>query len=236
MLRWFRLSLAFLWTLVFFALCPLIALFRPFHHNNSFLASRILTCVGLPILGIKVQKMPSQKTPDIHSSVIILNHQHLIDIFVIGAVLPPYTVMIGKKELSYVPFLGLAFRLTGNIFINRTNKTKALASIKKAKQLLNQQGQNILIMPEGTRSNGRGLLPFKKGPFHLAIQTQAPIQPIVTSDYYGRLDFNAWSAGTIKFTMIDVIPTQGLTAQDVPRIRELAYQRMQAKITQFKES
>ena len=149
MLRWFRLSLAFLWALIFFILCPLIALFRPFHRNNSFLVSKILARIGLPILGIKVQNMPPQKTLDIHSSVIILNHQHLLDIFVIGAVIPPHTVMIGKKELSYIPFLGLAFWITGNIFINRTNKIKALTSIKKAKQLLNQQRQKYFDHARG---------------------------------------------------------------------------------------
>lgn len=40
------------------------------------------------------------------------------------------------------------------------------------------------MFPEGTRHNGSTLLPFKKGAFHVAIESQTPLQPIVVSRYY----------------------------------------------------
>jgi len=73
---------------------------------------------------------------------------------------------------------------------------------------------------------GRGLLPFKKGPFITAIKAQIPIIPIVISSYVGKLHFNKWHAGTIIVDVLPTLPTAGLTPEDAGQIKDHTYKLM----------
>lgn len=90
---------------------------------------------------------------------------------------------IARKEVLYLFPFGLAAYLWGTLFINRSNKNDSLNKLNKESRAINERACKLLFFPEGTRHQGDQLLPFKKGSFHIAIQSQSMIQPVVVSKY-----------------------------------------------------
>lgn len=84
---------------------------------------------------------------------------------------------------------------------------------------MRSERQSVFIFPEGTRSYAEKpeLLPFKKGAFHLAVQAQVPIVPIVCANYSHVLNVKKkrFSPGVVDVSVLPPIPTKGLTAADV---------------------
>ncbi|EFP91768.2 1-acylglycerol-3-phosphate O-acyltransferase [Puccinia graminis f. sp. tritici] len=119
------------------------------------------------------------------SHVLVGNHQSMIDILYLGRIFPKTCVVMAKKELKYTPLLGQYMALSRAVFVDRHNRTTALETFQKVGADMKKYGLNLFIFPEGTRSNTTkpSLLPFKKGAFHLSIQSQLPIIPIVCENY-----------------------------------------------------
>ena len=92
-------------------------------------------------------------------------------------------VVVGKKSLQYAGPFGLAMYLGGAIFVDRAKSSKGREAINEAGQKAKESGCSLFLFPEGTRHRGGGLLPFKKGAFHVALDVQMPILPIVVSEY-----------------------------------------------------
>lgn len=106
------------------------------------------------------------------------NHQSHLDIPILYATLPSRTIrMLGKKELFKIPLWGRGLEAAEFISVDRTNHARAVQSIDRAKQLLND-GVSIYLAPEGTRSRTGKIAPLKKGGFHLARDTETPIVPV----------------------------------------------------------
>lgn len=76
-----------------------------------------------------------------------------------------------------MPLLGRAMRMARLVAIDRVNKEAAIASVRNAAEVI-QSGLDMTVFPEGTRSRDGRLLPFKKGPFYMAIETGVPIVPV----------------------------------------------------------
>ncbi|MDE9448418.1 1-acyl-sn-glycerol-3-phosphate acyltransferase, partial [Xenorhabdus bovienii] len=94
-------------------------------------------------------------------------------------------------------FFGQLYWLTGNILINRENRTKAHGTISQVVNQIKKHQISVWMFPEGTRSRGRGLLPFKTGAFHAAIAAGVPIVPVCVSSTHGKIKFNRWNNGTV---------------------------------------
>ncbi|MNX83828.1 1-acyl-sn-glycerol-3-phosphate acyltransferase [compost metagenome] len=105
------------------------------------------------------------------------NHESLMDIPLIFATAPRAPRMVAKAELFKVPIWGPALKVAGFIPVDRKNRTQAFASLKEGGAQMGQ-GVDVWIAPEGTRSRDGSLLPFKKGGFMLALQTNAKIVPV----------------------------------------------------------
>lgn len=112
-----------------------------------------------------------------HSYLFMSNHESLMDIPLIFATAPRPPRMVTKAELFKVPIWGTALKLGGFIAVDRKNRTQAIKSLMRAKELMDS-GINVWIAPEGTRSRDGSLLPFKKGGFMLALDTGATIVPV----------------------------------------------------------
>jgi 1-acyl-sn-glycerol-3-phosphate acyltransferase len=111
---------------------------------------------------------------------VMSNHQSLYDIPVLFHVLGPNIRMIAKKELFRVPIFGNALAAAGFVAIDRGNRASAIRDLERARALL-ANGTHVWIAPEGTRSVSGKLLPFKKGGFHLALESELPILPVTLS-------------------------------------------------------
>jgi 1-acyl-sn-glycerol-3-phosphate acyltransferase len=68
-------------------------------------------------------------------------------------------------------------RMARFVAVDRRNREAAIASIQAATEVM-RDGINMTVFPEGTRSPDGKLLPFKKGPFHLAMESKVPVLPI----------------------------------------------------------
>jgi lysophosphatidate acyltransferase len=114
--------------------------------------------------------------------------------------------------------------LSKTVFIDRANRTTARAAFDTAAQTMRTQRQSVFIFPEGTRSYAADptLLPFKKGAFHLAVQAQVPIVPVVCANYAHVLDTRRKRVvpGTVDVSILPAIPTTGMTAADVDALVE----------------
>jgi len=88
-----------------------------------------------------------------------------------------------------------------------------------AADVIRKTRQNVYMFPEGTRSYYKdpGLLPFKKGAFHLAVQAGAPIIPVVVENYSHVLYVRGWkfNSGTVRVKVLKPIPTSNLTVENV---------------------
>jgi 1-acyl-sn-glycerol-3-phosphate acyltransferase len=124
---------------------------------------------------LQVEPLPELDWSQPH--IFVMNHQSALDIPVAFAVLPVNIRFIAKHVLKWVPFLGWYMMMTGMIFINRSNRREAVLSLRKAGERI-REGSNILVFPEGTRSKDGRILPFKKGPFVLALEARVPIVPV----------------------------------------------------------
>ncbi len=106
------------------------------------------------------------------------NHESALDILLGFVAIPNKTVFLAKKELFKIPIFGWAMKAAGMIKIDRQNPEIARKSVDNAVDILVNSRFSTFIYPEGTRSQNRELLPFKKGGFILAIRSQLPIVPV----------------------------------------------------------
>ncbi len=111
------------------------------------------------------------------SYIIVANHVSQFDIFLVYGWTPLDIKWVMKKEMRKVPFLGIACATMGHIFIDRSNRGEALQTLEAFKATM-QPGTSVMFFPEGTRSDGKALLPFKKGAFSMAKDMDLPILPV----------------------------------------------------------
>jgi 1-acyl-sn-glycerol-3-phosphate acyltransferase len=112
------------------------------------------------------------------SVIYLSNHQSHLDIPVLYAALPSPTIrMLAKTELFQIPLWGRALRAAEFVEVDRANHARAVESIERAAQLV-RDGVSIYLAPEGTRSSDGRIGKLRKGGFHLALATGAPIVPV----------------------------------------------------------
>lgn len=217
MLKLLRILLLGLAMVVVFVLGTLLCLVRPRHPNNVFLLGRLFH-LACPLVGLKVKIRGREHVTALDSAIFIANHQTNWDIITHPGVLSPRTVAIGKNSLFWIPLFGQLFWLSGNLLINRENRAKAASTIGKVVDKIRSRKMSIWMFPEGTRSKGKGLLPFKTGAFHIALQAQVPIVPIACSSYYGQVDLNRWDNGEV---LIDIMPPIDVSQYESAQLRDL---------------
>jgi len=136
---------------------------------------------GVRAAGIKIEVSGLENIPVGRSCIFMSNHVSNLDPPVELPLLPGRCSVLLKKELMSIPILGHAMRLGKFVPVTRGHRRDAAqASVEAAADAL-RSGLHILVYPEGTRSLDGRLSTFKKGPFFLAQQTQAPIIPIALS-------------------------------------------------------
>jgi 1-acyl-sn-glycerol-3-phosphate acyltransferase len=107
----------------------------------------------------------------------IANHSSHFDIPALYVVFPFFLYFIAKQELQKVPMFGWANTLVGTIWINRKDRSKAMATMESAGRDI-KNGKNVISFPEGTRSKTGEIGTFKKGTFALAQTCEVDIVPI----------------------------------------------------------
>lgn len=157
------------------------------------------------------------------SYIVMANHRSMYDIPAIHYLLGADRDLrwIGKKELVRVPVFGWAFALSRHIPIDRHHRERGIAAMRKA-AAESEEGCSFVVMPEGTRSRDGRLLPFKKGGFHLAIDTGLPILPTAILGSETLMRKGEWwiLPGAIEVVVGAPIPVEGLDKSDVEALRD----------------
>ncbi len=155
-------------------------LLGPFTRNHaaSLWAMRRWSLSSVAGLGIEVESSGMENVPLHGPYVYCSNHQSLIDILVLGSVLPGDYKWAAKRSLMRVPFIGWHLRLAGHVPVDRGigGKTADEAVERFARVLA--EGKPLLIFPEGTRTLDGAIKPFKAGAFKAALRGDAPIVPV----------------------------------------------------------
>lgn len=214
-----RIILLILLTICFGVFGLLYCLIRPTNPSNTYAIARFYS-LGLNILNIDFKIFNKERLDIQGTGVYISNHQHNLDVFPMGRIVPKRTVSMGKKQILWIPFFGLTYWLSGNILINRGNKRKAWATMDGAIRALTKENTSIWIMPEGTRSQGRGVQKFKKGAFYTAIKAKVPIIPVAVSSYHKNLDLKKWQPGKLIVSVLPPIDTKDLSENDMIPLME----------------
>lgn len=220
--------LLFLYCFLGLAALPLFPLLilRPFDIRNSDFYRLTVLAFARRILGVKVVIEGAENCHPDKLCFYVGNHQHNIDLVIIGPSIPLRTAALGKKAILFFPFFGMIFWLGGNILIDRKNKKSAWDSLIKTSASMKKKLLSVIVFPEGTRNPEKGLLPFKKGVFSMAIQTQLPIIPLVANHYKSNLDLSSWHSGTVTIRFLPEISTLGLDKNDLNALRDRVYQSM----------
>lgn len=159
------------------------------------------------------------------SYVIVANHLSQFDIFVLYGYLGMDFRWVMKHELRKVPIIGICCEKLGHIFINRSDKDAAIASLNDARARLSN-GASVLFFPEGTRSRNGQLKPFKKGAFKMAQELQLPILPVTLTG-----TFEILPPGTIRLqpghqatlTLHAPLPVRGHDDGEVLKLMQLSH-------------
>ena len=130
------------------------------------------------LAGIHVVSEGQQNVPANTACIFMSNHLSNLDPPALLPQIPGRTAAFYKRSLMKIPGLGYAMRLAAIVPVNRDGSVQgAQESVAAARKVL-EQGIHITTFVEGTRSKDGRLLPFKKGPFYLAMQTGAPCIPV----------------------------------------------------------
>jgi 1-acyl-sn-glycerol-3-phosphate acyltransferase len=132
---------------------------------------------GVRLAGVRVQTVGLGKLDPARTYIFMSNHVSNLDPPIITPLIPKRTSVMMKKELLSYPILGRAMRMGSMVPVDRGNRNAGIESVRIAKQVV-QQGLNMTIYVEGHRSFDGKLLPFKKGPFYLAMECGVPVVPI----------------------------------------------------------
>jgi 1-acyl-sn-glycerol-3-phosphate acyltransferase len=133
---------------------------------------------GVWITGVRVETVGLDQFDHSRSYIFMTNHVSNLDPPIQVPLIPGRTSVLVKKELFKVPILGRAMRMGSLVPVDRGNREAGIEAVRAAKSVIAEQGVNMIIYVEGKRSFDGKLLPFKKGPFYLAMECGVPVIPI----------------------------------------------------------
>ncbi|WOT04752.1 1-acylglycerol-3-phosphate O-acyltransferase [Shewanella youngdeokensis] len=210
-----------------FVIGGLACIVRPRHRDNVHMFAKIFSWAA-PVLGIKIIARNAQAKGD-QPCVFLANHQNNFDMFTHTAVVPKGTVSLGKKSLAWIPFFGQIYWLSGNILIDRKNRTKAFDTMAATAKKIKERCLSVWIFPEGTRSRGRGLLPFKAGAFYTAVAAGVPMVPVLASNQ-SHIKLNRWNNGVVIVEIMEPIETKGVDKTQVKALSAQIHSLMAEKL------
>jgi len=163
---------------------------------------------GSAVAGLDVRVSGEEHLWEHRPAVFIFNHQSATDVLIVARLLRQDYTGMTKKEMKSNPLLGPALQFADAVFIDREGKSDPAEVARPALEKL-ADGLSIAIAPEGHRSAGYRLGPFKKGAFHIAMQAGVPIVPIVIANSSDSLPRSAVfiRPATIEVKVLEPVST-----------------------------
>jgi 1-acyl-sn-glycerol-3-phosphate acyltransferase len=132
--------------------------------------------LGLWLSGVRMRVVNLEYAFQHPTSLFVANHVSNVEPAALFSVLPRIAVIL-KKELSKIPLLGYVMALGGFIYVDRKVRDSRKHAMQQGVKTL-QSGVGLMVFPEGTRSPDKQLLPFRSGPFSMAMEAGIPIVPV----------------------------------------------------------
>lgn len=184
-----RLLFTVLFLLIFFIISiPLFLIefiIGKFNRHAMVASSQAIVVFAFKVIlfisGVKRTVIGKDNIPKKEAVLYVANHRSYFDVLVAYESVPTLTGFIAKKEIAKVPFVSTWMRFLQCLFLDRENIKEGLKSILKGIEQI-KDGYSIFISPEGTRSQGEEMLPFKEGSFKMAEKTGCAIIPVAISN------------------------------------------------------
>lgn len=223
MRRWRAVIRSFaLWSVALpvFAACCLLVLTAALIHRGPALDGLIKTCCRLVLLccGIRVRPRGGANMAPGRQYVVMMNHVNFFDPLVFYAGFPGLVRGVEEESHFNWPLYGLVIRRIGMIPIARKDTARALESLARAARLVRERPDySIAILPEGTRTPDGRLCPFKKGGFHLALETGLDILPVVQAGAYAinRKGSLLIRPGVVELVICPPVPVAGYARETI---------------------
>ena len=197
--------------------------------NGKQLATKLYKLfgwMGLKMVGINLTVSGLEKIDKNKSYVVVGNHPSTLDIFTHIYGLPISIRFLTKSELFRIPIFSRVLKILGLPRIDRDSTSLDLNKINDSIQSVINDGNSIMVFPEGKRSNQKKLLPFKKGAAHIAKDFNLPILPIVSHNAHNlMIKGKVWFIpGDIHLDVLD--PVESNDDLDIDKVTELLYERI----------
>lgn len=200
--------------------------------NLLYVLGHVGVAIGTVLAGIRTRVAGREHVPAGQAVVFCSNHESNIDPPILFRALHPRLHVLFKAELRKLPLLGKALQIGGFVPIERTSREQAMAAIDQAAESL-RQGNSFLTFPEGTRSRTGALLPFKRGPFLMAIKAQVPIVPVAIQGARAsmRKGSRILRPVTVSVRIGEPVETRGMTLADREKLADLVRSRVEQLLT-----
>ncbi|HEX7374149.1 MAG TPA: HAD-IB family hydrolase [Steroidobacteraceae bacterium] len=210
---------------------PILALTRSARETANFVLGTFGDYASA-IAGVTLDVRGERNLWRSRPCIFLFNHQSNADVFIIAKLVRRDMTGIGKRELRAVPVLGKLMEMGGMVFVDRERTGRAIDAMAPLVAALRRDGKSVCIAPEGTRAPTQRLGPFKKGAFHLAIQSRAPIVPIVihnSSEVQAKHEL-AMRPTTVRVDVLPPVDTSRWRAASLERhvrdVRQLFLERL----------
>jgi 1-acyl-sn-glycerol-3-phosphate acyltransferase len=194
-----------------------------------------LGITGVRLAGIEIEVQGLQNLEPKRSYIFMSNHVSNLDPPILVPSIPGRCSVLVKKEVFRVPILGTAMKVADLVPVDRSNRDAAIESVRAAAEVL-RRGLNMVIYPEGTRSPDGRLLPFKKGPFHLAMEASVPVVPVTilgTADLWPK---GTWAMHPGKATLIFHPPLETADFTDRDQLMVAVREKIASALPEDKRS
>ncbi len=213
-----RFGLTAAWCALLFLVFAPLALVWPtlaWRNRLSLVAGRLLSRFALRLWGVRAryEGLEHLRAP----AILTFNHTSALDFLLLAPLAGSRALVFGKRELARVPLLGWAWLLGGHPLIRREERGHWEGELDRVARLVREQRYSAVIAPEGTRSRSGALLPFKKGAFHLALETRRPIVPVVIEGGHERLRGAFPTAGPVRVRVLPPLDTRRWRRADLER-------------------
>ena len=191
--------------------------------------ARSINCAS----GVRVRVHGREHLHDAGGAVFIANHVSWFDIFPLAAEVP-WCSFVAKTEIRRIPLFGFAAESVGIVFLDRENRKQAFKSYELAAKIV-RRGRGIVVFPEGTRGDDYHLRPFKKGPFVLAIASQAPIIPTIVFGAREVMPKGSFRIrpGTVDLHFLAPVATAGFDYDHRAELMTVVWERMAGRLREL---
>lgn len=166
--------------------------------------------------GVTIDVQGADNLEAARPAVFLFNHRNNFDVLMAAKLVRRQFTAIGKKEAADNPIGAALGKMIDAVFIDRSDTAGAIEALQPVNDAMSR-GLSLIVSPEGTRSETGELLPFKKGPFRIAMAAGVPIVPIVfrNADEAGSKEAPFMQAATIDAVVLPPVPTRDWELADL---------------------